>query len=421
MQKINIHLRVNDAKAILVDEYNQTLSTSNIPAITRGVKCDLVLVLLGSDGEPIPADQVKNLVAWDFVLADDWITSTTPQIRVCEGISVEASTITIPLSDTNTVELISYLGNNATKTLGAELAGFEPGETHPAFLIQFDLAVRNRRSDAGTGKPTEVPDGNLNAAQTYALLRSQPDFQFSVDGSEWHETQDVLTDRYFRFRYLEGAWSEKIELLQGRTGDTGQQGIQGIQGIQGVQGIQGIQGEKGNTGDPAPYTQIQYSINGTSWHDEVRTDTDIYERVSTDGGITWSAARMFRGARGFQGLQGIPGPAGAGFDDFPAGSATYMLYVSNQSATAFEMGEDGEKLVARNGFPTWERDMTSTNLIKAVTLNFNSFSSYQQTNDDLGSGGFSGGAVNQPEISVATVDPVATDYTSTTFTTDEAE
>ena len=45
MQKITIYLRVNDAKAIHIDEFNQTLSSSNTPAITRGVKCDLVLKL----------------------------------------------------------------------------------------------------------------------------------------------------------------------------------------------------------------------------------------------------------------------------------------------------------------------------------------------------------------------------------------
>jgi hypothetical protein len=65
-----------------VDEYNQTLSSSNTPAITRGVKCDLVLKLLDNNGDPLPKETVESLVAWDFVLANDWITSTVPQIRV---------------------------------------------------------------------------------------------------------------------------------------------------------------------------------------------------------------------------------------------------------------------------------------------------------------------------------------------------
>lgn len=413
MQKINVHLRVNDAKAILVDEFNQTLNSTNTPAITRGVKCDLVLILLGANGEPIPESQLSSIVAWDFIMADDWITTTAPQIRVSDGITVDGSIITIPLSDTNTVELIAFLGNSATKNLGAELAGFEAASIYPNFLIQFDLAVRNRRSDAGTGTPTEVPDGSLNAAQTYALLRSKPAFEYSIDGIVWDNEQTPL-HKFFRYSYLEGAWSDGIELLEGSQGDQGIQGIQGDKGDKGDQGDKGDKGDKGDTGDPAPLTQIQYSINGSSWHDEVRTDTDIYERVSTDGGLTWSAARMFRGLRGYQGIQGVPGVAGAGFDDFPAGSATYMLYVSNQNATAFEMGEDGEQLVSRNGFPVWERDQANSDLINAIKLSFNSFSSYQQFNDNLGSGGFSGGAINTPEAEVTTVDGVSTDYNDQT-------
>lgn len=425
MQKITIYLRVNDAKAIHIDEFNQTLSSSNTPAITRGVKCDLVLKLLGADGEPLPTEQIATCVSWDFVLADDWITSTTPQIRVSEGITVNENEITIPLSDTNTVELIEFLGNSESGKLGAELAGFEPAETHPSFLIQFDLFVRNRRSDAGTGTPEPVDDGMLNAAQTYALLRSKPKFEFSADGlTDWHTEQNIDNDKYFRFSYLDGAWSDAIELLQGNTGEKGDKGDQGIQGIQGKQGEQGIQGEKGDTGDPAPLTMYQYSVNGAegTWHDECRTDTDQYERISTDGGVTWSAARLFRGPRGFRGETGAPGPAGAGWNDLPAGSAVYMAYIHNQQVLTFELGEDGEHLVSRDGVPVWERQQPLIPLSEAVQLQFNTFSSYQQANDALASGGFTGGAENTPEVdSMGKIEQVQTDYSTKIFTDNEEE
>ena len=42
----------------------------------------------------------------------------------------------------------------------------------------------------------------------------------------------------------------------------------------------------GDTGNPAPYTQIQYSTNGTSWHFPY-VDGDVYYRESRDGGVTW--------------------------------------------------------------------------------------------------------------------------------------
>lgn len=399
MQKITVYLRCNDAKAVLVDEYNQTLSSSNTPAITRGVKCDLVLKLLDNNGDPLPKETVESLVAWDFVLANDWITTTVPQIRVFQGIKAQENSITIPLSDTNTVELISYLGNTETKTLGAELAGYQQGETYPAFLIQFDLNIRNRRSQAGTGTPTNVPDGSLNASQTYALLRSKPTFQFSVDGSQWHDEQNKDDDLFFRFRYLQGAWSEPIEMLRGIQGETGQQGLQGIQGEQGIQGLQGIQGIQGEKGDPAPLTKYQYSVDAENWHDQCRTETDVYQRISTDGGITWSAARYFRGLRGFQGQQGRPGVAGAGWNDLPQGSAVYMAYIHNQTVLTFELGQDGQHLVSRNGKPVWEREYSTTFVDDYnQIMQFNTLNSYEQNSDTLASGGYSGGAINTPQM-----------------------
>ena len=400
MQKITVYLRCNDAKAVLVDEYNQTLSSANTPAITRGVKCDLVLKLIDSNGEPLAKETIESLVAWDFVLANDWITTTVPQIRVFQGITVQGNAITIPLSDTNTVELINYLGNSETKTLGAELAGYQQGEIYPAFLIQFDLNIRNRRSQAGTGTPTNVPDGSLNASQTYALLRSKPTFEFSVDGvSDWHTEQNKDADLFFRFRYLQGAWSEPIELLRGIQGQQGLQGIQGIQGQQGIQGLQGIQGIQGEKGQPAPLTMYQYSVDAVNWHDQCRTETDVYDRISTDGGITWSAARYFRGLRGFQGQQGKPGVAGAGWNDLPAGSAVYMAYIHNQTVLTFELGQDGQHLVSRNGKPIWEREHNPTFLQNyGQIMNFNTLNSYQQNSESLASGGYSGGATNTPQM-----------------------
>ena len=416
MQDIHIYLRVNDAKAVLVDEFNQPLSSNQIPCLTRGVRCNLVLHLLSSDGEPIPPAELAQCVAWDFVLDNDWNTATTPKIRVYEGIKVENSTITIPLGDTNTTELIAYLTGAEQKSLGAELAGFDEASVYPNFLIQFDVAVRNRRSDAGTGIPVQVGDGMYTAAQVNALLRSKPSFQFSVDGVEWHDEQDTINDKYFRFAYLEGAWSDAIALLEGFKGDKGDKGEKGDTGSQGIQGIQGIQGDKGDTGDPAPYTQIQYSINGESWHDECRTETDIYERVSTDGGVTWSAARRFKGDRGLPGPQGIQGVPGAGFSEMPAGSATYMYYVQNQNATTFEMGEDGEVLTSVNGFPEWRRQQPEQLLSEATTLSFNTFSSYQQDSLALASGGFSGGAENTPVSELEETETVEKDYSTKTFT-----
>ena len=73
-----------------------------------------------------------------FVMSDDWDTATDPQIRVSSGITVdEDGLIHIPLTDTNTEELIAALGTAESVTLGCELCGFATGETPPSFVLQW--------------------------------------------------------------------------------------------------------------------------------------------------------------------------------------------------------------------------------------------------------------------------------------------
>ncbi len=188
MQNIIIYLRAGDVAATVVDEYNQTAKTT--PSITRGMRANLCLRLIDAEGNPIPAQNL-DYVGWDFVLANDWNTSTDPQIRVQTGITVSSVTvgdktfsqITIPLTETNTTQLVEALGSSASVKLGAELAGFESGESDPGFLIQFDVNVRNRRGTAGTGTPEPVGDGTYSAVQIDVLLDTKADADHTHDYS----------------------------------------------------------------------------------------------------------------------------------------------------------------------------------------------------------------------------------------------
>ena len=99
-----------------------------------------------------------------------------------------------------------------------------------------------------------------------------------------------------------------------------------------------------------------------------------------------------------------------------------MAYIHNQQVLAFELGEDGEHLVSRDGVPVWERQQPLIPLSEAVQLQFNTFSSYQQANDALASGGFTGGAENTPEVdSMGEIEQVQTDYSTKIFTDNEEE
>jgi len=175
MQNIITYLQVSDVVAQIVDPYNQALKST--PTMTRGMRANLCLRLLDSEGIPVAIESL-NYASWDFVLANDWNDETAPQIRVTSGVTIDSITIedktysqiNIPLTKLNTTELIAALSSANAITLGAELAGFESGETDPAFLIQFDVSISNRRGTAGTGTPEPVEDGVYSSVQIDALL-----------------------------------------------------------------------------------------------------------------------------------------------------------------------------------------------------------------------------------------------------------
>jgi len=315
MQNIILYLRKADIAGVVVDVYNQAVKTT--PALTRGIRANLCIRPLDADGAPIPAASLAY-VSWDFVLANDWLTSTAPQIRVQTGITVTEiliddvtySQINIPLTETNTEELITALGNASSVALGAELAGFDAGETDPGFLVQFGMSVYNRRGTAGTGTPEPVGDGTYSSSQVDALLRAGRELQFSVDGATlWHDAQ-VDADLYWRERYPSGEWSGAVKMIPGPQGSQGAQGIQGAQGPQGAQGETGATGAAGAAGASAPNVQFQYSVDGsTSWHSTF-TSGDKYIRSSADNGTTWSNAMKFVGEDGSGAVDSVNGETG---------------------------------------------------------------------------------------------------------------
>lgn len=146
MQNIIYRLRCDSTVTQQVDQANQSIE--QIPSIVKGMQCNLVLQLIDQSLNDL--ENLERYTAWDFVLADDWLTSTAPLLHVADGISAVGNQVIIPLLDTDNNALVQKLGNKQEITLGGQLAGFQESEETASFLIQFDLKIRNRR---GTTKP----------------------------------------------------------------------------------------------------------------------------------------------------------------------------------------------------------------------------------------------------------------------------
>ncbi len=343
MQTITMYLRAASVKGALVDEWNQAVSS--LPALTRGLRAELVLKLVDTNGEPL--DSLDPYVSWDFAVADDWDTATKPQLRVSDGITVSGNEVHIPLTETNTEELIAALGNSESATFGCELAGFETGETTPGFLLQFDIAIRNRRCDAGTGTPAPVSDGSYSAAQIRALFAAKMAVQLSDDGKTWYAASSAGaipdTARWYRFRnaLVGNGWSDPLPLLVGPRGIAGTIEVGTV-----TTGAAGTQAEVTNSGDEHDAV-LDFKIPQGARGNAATVRVGSVEMVATDdppevtnSGTATDAVFNFKIPRGPVGATGhesylyvayAENTDGRGFSLTPAASRKYRAEIQSDA------------------------------------------------------------------------------------------
>ena len=343
MQTITMYLRAASVKGTLVDEWNQQVSS--LPALTRGMRAELVLKLVDTNGEPL--EGLGAYASWDFAVANDWDTTTTPQLRVTEGITVEDNAVRVPLTETNTQELIAALGTNESATFGCELAGFETGETTPGFLLQFDISIRNRRADAGTGRPEPVSDGSYTAAQIRALFAAKMAVQLSDDGETWYDAEIdesvPETARWYRFRntLVGHVWSDPLPLLAGPRGVAGTIEVGTV-----TTGAAGTQAEVTNSGDEHDAV-LDFKIPQGARGNAATVRIGNVEMVATDdppevtnSGTATDAVFNFKIPRGPTGATGheaylyvayAENTDGRGFSLTPAASRKYRAEIQSDS------------------------------------------------------------------------------------------
>lgn len=101
--------------------------------------------------------------------------------------------------------------------LKRHVAGDTLGDTVLQDIVYAQPAVMTTE-----GAPASSDPEYMTAAATLALLRTAPDYQFSADGeTDWHDQQDIASDRFYRERRNGGEWGPAIELIEGKTGPTG--------------------------------------------------------------------------------------------------------------------------------------------------------------------------------------------------------
>ena len=344
METVIANLSINRGVTTLLNDQKQ--KTNDAPSIMRGVPTVLVLRLFSANGLAYPAAELAAKT-WSFVAANDWNTETPPQLS-SDQISTNKNELHILLESTNTVELVKFLGSQPSAQLGAEVVGIEVGQTLPSLVLQFNLQVRNRRSDAGTGTPTPLPDSTLTPAQIYALLRAGFDVEFSENGSSnWHPAQSV-DDRCFRFRnpqLPDAIWSDAIRLPEGAKGEPG------------VTGEKGERGEAFKIDAAGPAAERSKHDTAAANFAFMATDSGVLYIKLSAVAADWSDAIPFRGPqgergeigpKGDQGERGEIGPQGATGPQGPQGDkgdpgATGPIGATGATGPQGEKGNTGER------------------------------------------------------------------------------
>lgn len=178
MQEVKIYVSAAEAVGAVRDYANAKNATA--PALVRGIETMLKLRLFGSanDLTPYPIDQLSGITAWKFVMDADYDPASNYKIQADnENITVASVTdnetpyteVSIPLLETNTEELATWLGTSKSKNgLTAELVGFN-GDGDAVFVLQIEnFSIRNRLTSAGD--PTPIEPEYLSEAQVRALI-----------------------------------------------------------------------------------------------------------------------------------------------------------------------------------------------------------------------------------------------------------
>lgn len=214
----------------------------NAPIFTRGFSA-LIKLRLFSELEvtdPYPIELFDSIDSWQCVWDVDYDQSTNPILvadnanifvhQVTETINENEYTFTeivIPVPDMNTQELVALIGTNEmVSNLNMELVGFNSNADEVFGLQIKGFSARNRIYYGGS--PTVIEPDYLTASQVRALVAAGVAIQYSADGENWHDTQDVQNDCYLRFRSASSAdsqYSSPIALLRGLPGQNGDDGV----------------------------------------------------------------------------------------------------------------------------------------------------------------------------------------------------
>lgn len=184
MQDIVFYAAVNETQGIVRDSANARNQAA--PILVLGVSACLKMRLFAAcnAATPYPIASLSGISDWNWRMDADF-ERNTPSKLVADAEDIFVHTVTdsvdgetvsftefvIPISDMNTQELATWLGNEKKRSgLIGELVGYD-SEGNAVFVLQIeDFTIRNRI--AGLGDPTVIDQEVATRSQTVQMIQA---------------------------------------------------------------------------------------------------------------------------------------------------------------------------------------------------------------------------------------------------------
>lgn len=169
------------------------------------------------DGSLVGVDHSSG-VAWKVAVDTDFDANTVPMMRTLDsGINKDqtAQGIIIVDLDANTETFLAKVNKSSGLTATLEIRGTD-SDGKIIYDYRFQITCLGA-IDPNSTDPIPIPSATVTQEWVLGNLRKAPQYQFSVDGVDWH-TGRQHEDLYYQTRYPEGEWSESIQLINGADG-----------------------------------------------------------------------------------------------------------------------------------------------------------------------------------------------------------
>ena len=210
-----MNLYYNTTAQCRVDENNTRIAAK--PVIHYGACPTWELHFFSGDPSETPeAVDLSDIVAWRAAVDSDWNSTTEPMCRTLDE-DIDASQaasgiIAVPVN-ANTQRYHTVVNGKQSVPAWFELRGFDD-QGNVTLVVLLNITCSNSIDPTGGAEPEPVDNDTATMTWVKAVIAQQLYFQYSADGSTWHNPPMVSgTDVYFRVRHGENGTPSAAQLI----------------------------------------------------------------------------------------------------------------------------------------------------------------------------------------------------------------